>query len=167
MGGLLLRRALGADVRALARLEAECFTHPWTEGQLRDEVEGGPPGAVLVLEGPRRRGGLVDGLGAYCCYRLVADEMHVMNVAVLPALRRRGIGRWLVGFAMRRARAAGASRALLEVRSGNRKARRLYERLGFAPIGVRRDYYREPVEDAVVLLCEGLRPRETGEAPDS
>jgi ribosomal-protein-alanine N-acetyltransferase len=106
---------------------------------------------VLVLEGPRG-----EGLRAYCAFRLVLDEMHVMNVAVGPGARRRGHARWLLGFAMRRAARAGARRALLELRAGNRAALALYESLGFRRLGVRRGYYQGPVEDALTLVRDAL-----------
>ena len=152
--GLLLRRAEPADVPALEALERACFTHPWTAAQLADELAGGSPGFVLVLEGPAGGGGT--GLCAYGAFRMVLDEMHVMNVAVAPPERRQGLARWLLVFAMGRAARQGACRALLEVRAGNRVAVALYESLGFRPLGTRREYYRDPVEDALVLARDGL-----------
>lgn len=158
-GGVLLRRAHAADVPALAALEAACFTHPWTEAQMAEEVVAPPPGGVLVLEGtPGAEGG---GLRAYCAFRLVLDEMHVMNVAVAPGARRRGLARWLLRFAMAKAARAGARRALLELRAGNRAALTLYESLGFRRLGVRRAYYRAPVEDALTLVRDALLAPET------
>jgi ribosomal-protein-alanine N-acetyltransferase len=77
--------------------------------------------------------------------------MHVMNLAVDPARRRQGLARRLLAFAMARAARAGARRALLELRAGNREALALYQSLGFSSLGVRRAYYREPAEDALVL----------------
>jgi ribosomal-protein-alanine N-acetyltransferase len=153
---VFLRRAVPDDVPALARLEAECFTHPWTATQLAEEVAAGSPGTVLVLEGRPEPGGSAGPIRAYCSFRLVQDEMQVMNVAVARGCRRRGLARWLIGFALGRGARAGARRAFLEVRAGNRAALALYESLGFRRLGVRRDYYREPVEDALVLGREGL-----------
>jgi len=152
--GTLLRRAIPEDVPALAALEAACFTHPWTPAQLREEVARVPPDAVLVLEGPAFPGGSGAGIRAYCSFRLVVDEMHVMNVAVDPRCRREGHARRLLTFAMARAAQAGARRALLELRAGNREALALYESLGFGRLGTRRGYYREPAEDALVLARE-------------
>lgn len=154
--GCFLRRALPADVPALVALEAACFTHPWTPAQIREEVARVPPDTVLVLEGPESPGGVPPGIRAYCSFRLVVDEMHVMNVAVDPGYRRQGLARRLLAFAMARAARAGARRALLELRAGNREALALYDSLGFGSLGVRREYYREPTEDALVLardLC--------------
>jgi ribosomal-protein-alanine N-acetyltransferase len=141
-------------VPALEALERACFSDPWTEAQLAAELAAGSAGFVLVLERPAGGGGR--GLCAYGAFRLVLDEMHVMNVAVAAPERRRGLARWLLRFAMGRAARRGASRALLEVRAGNREAVALYESLGFRRLGVRREYYREPVEDALVLAREGL-----------
>jgi ribosomal-protein-alanine N-acetyltransferase len=155
---VFLRRALPADVPALAALEVACFTHPWTEAQIADEVAGAAPDGVLVLEGPRVAGGPPGGLRAYCAFRVVLDEMQVMTLAVAPGQRRQGLGRWLLGFAMERAARAGARRALLELRAGNREALALYESLGFRRVGFRRDYYVEPVEDALLLVRDGLDP---------
>jgi len=80
----------------------------------------------------------------------------VMNVAVAPGERRRGLARGLLRVVLRRAARAGARRALLELRVGNAGALALYESLGFRRLSLRRAYYREPVEDALVLVREGL-----------
>jgi ribosomal-protein-alanine N-acetyltransferase len=146
--GVFLRRATAADVPALARLEAACFTHPWTEAQIADEVSGVAPGMVLVLEG---RPVEDERIRAYGSFRLVLDELHVLNVAVAPGHRRRGLARSLLAFALAKASRMGATRGLLEVRAGNAQALALYESLGFRPIGRRRAYYRDPLDDALVL----------------
>ena len=161
---LLLRRAVPSDVPGLEALERACFTHPWTEAQLHEELAGGSRGAMLVLEGPGARGR--DRLRGYCAFRLVLDEMHVMNVAIAPPERRRGLARWLLRFAMRAAARKGASRALLEVRAGNREAVALYESLGFRRLGLRREYYREPLEDALVLVRERLEASRAPGGPE-
>ena len=150
----LLRRALPADVPALVALETACFTHPWTAAQIHEEVARLPPDMVLVLEGPGAPIGTPAGIRAYCSFRLVLDEMQVMSVAVDPGHRRQGLARRLLAFAMSRAARAGARRALLELRAGNREALALYESLGFGSLGVRRAYYSEPSEDALVLVRE-------------
>jgi ribosomal-protein-alanine N-acetyltransferase len=152
--GLWLDRATVEDPPALARLESECQRHPWTEQQFREEVACGPPGAVLVLRAATPSLAAQRGIAAYCVYRVAADEMHILNVAVAPGWRRRGLARWLLGFAIGQAARAGAGRALLEVRQGNSEARALYAGMGFAHLGTRRDYYSEPVEDAEVLCKE-------------
>jgi [ribosomal protein S18]-alanine N-acetyltransferase len=152
--GSFLRRALPADVPALVALEVACFTHPWTPDLVRQEIARVPPDGVLVLEGPGSPGGPRAGIRAYGSFRLVVDELHVMNVAVHPGWRRRGLARWLLSFAMGRAARSGARRALLELRAGNLEARALYESLGFERLGERRAYYSEPTEDALVFARE-------------
>ncbi len=153
---LWLGRASVDDPPALAALETACHTHPWTELQFREEVAYGPPNAVLVLRGAPAPSEPWRGVRAYCVYRVIVDEMHILNVAVAPDRRRRGLARWLLGVAMRQAARSGSRRALLEVRSSNVGALGLYEGLGFTRFGLRRDYYREPREDAVVLGLEAL-----------
>ena len=152
--GVLLRRASPPDLAALAALEAACFTHPWTEAQIAEEMSVDSPGGVFVLEGPPRTA--AGGIRAYCAFRVVLDEMHVMNVAVAPLARRGGLARRLLRFAIRRAARSGARTAFLELRAGNREALHLYESLGFRRLSTRRGYYQQPVEDAFVLVLEGL-----------
>jgi ribosomal-protein-alanine N-acetyltransferase len=96
---------------------------------------------------------------AFCASRLVLDELHVLDLAVHPGWRRRGLARFLLGLALRQAAKAGAQVALLEVRAGNAPALALYAGLGFRPVGRRPGYYREPVEDALLLERGGLQPR--------
>ncbi len=81
----------------------------------------------------------------------LADEVEIQTVATAPAARRRGLGRALVAHALDAARERRCQRALLEVRAGNEAARGLYRALGFQDDGVRRRYYDDPVEDAVLM----------------
>jgi ribosomal-protein-alanine acetyltransferase len=83
--------------------------------------------------------------------RHAADEGEILNLAVAPAARRRGLGRLLVERALAHLVEAGARAAYLEVRQSNSAARRLYGKLGFQEVGTRVAYYRRPTEDAVVL----------------
>jgi len=152
--GVFLRRAQPNDAAAVAALEGVSALHPWSELQLRDEIVRPAPDAVLVLEG---RGRIV----AYAAFRVVLDEIHVMNLAVHPDARRRGLGRFLLGIALARAVRAGASRVLLEVRASNAAARALYSECGFVRLGERKHYYVDPPDDALVLVretCEGSTP---------
>lgn len=82
--------------------------------------------------------------------RLAADEMEILNLAVQPPSRRRGLGRRLVAEALGRGRARGVEKCWLEVRASNRAALEFYRALGFREQSRRRAYYRDPVEDAVV-----------------
>ena len=158
--GLWLERATAEDPPALAALEAECHTHPWSESQFQEEVAFGLPNVLLVLRCAVSEAERWRGIRAYSVYRVVIDEMHILNVAVAPGWQRRGLARWILGFSMGKAARSGARRALLEVRRGNRKALSLYESLGFVQVGLRSDYYSDPSEHAVVLALDRLAPRQ-------
>lgn len=140
-------RAGPADLDALLALEQASAVHPWTRAHFAAVLDDERT-RVFVL---RDRAG---GLLAFCVLALAADEVEVHDVAVAPAARRRGLARALMEHALRDAAGRGARRAFLEVRASNRPARALYARLGFAPTGRRRAYYREPEEDAVLLSLE-------------
>jgi ribosomal-protein-alanine N-acetyltransferase len=90
-------------------------------------------------------------LSGYIAARINADEVHINNIGVWPDSRRQGVGGALLGAALEVARRCGALEAVLEVRAGNLSALRMYERFGFAVVGVRRRYYREPAEDAKIM----------------
>jgi ribosomal-protein-alanine N-acetyltransferase len=101
----------------------------------------------------------------YVATWIIADEVHINNLAVLPECRGRGYGAALLAHALDEAASLGAYRATLEVRRSNDLARRLYERFGFRVAGVRRDYYSHPTEDALILWREG-RAAGTGSSLD-
>lgn len=93
------------------------------------------------------------GVAAFLLGRLLSDEMEILNLAVLPAARRRGIGRRLLEEALRQGRAAGARQCWLELRASNKGALAFYRAQGFNESQRRPRYYREPVEDAIVCVC--------------
>ena len=101
-------------------------------------------------------GGKVNG---FLAARVVADEMEILNLAVDPDERGRGVGGALLGTAIEHGRRSGSRRAFLEVRESNRRAQRFYERHGFAVCGRRSRYYTHPEEDALLMACTltGLR----------
>lgn len=121
----------------------------WSHGAFEREIRN-ESSRVVVLRAPFE---VADpgGIAAYCAFRVIADEMELLSLAVRTQWRRQGLGRWLARRALTMAARGGAGTAFLEVRSGNAPARRLYASLGFAETGRRRGYYKNPVEDAVVL----------------
>jgi ribosomal-protein-alanine N-acetyltransferase len=143
------------DVEALASLERRCYTHPWSVRGFRDALRRGDRGLVLVaraaLPGDGERGIL-----GYCVIETAADELHVHNLAVRPELQGGGIGRCLLTLALGLGDRRGAEVALLEVRASNRPAIELYRSLGFVSVAVRRAYYSQPAEDALVFRRDGL-----------
>jgi [ribosomal protein S18]-alanine N-acetyltransferase len=90
----------------------------------------------------------------YACFWIVFEELRMMNLAVAPHVRNRGVGRWLLQQALTMGREQGARRALLEVRVSNHPAVALYEHAGFSRSGVRTKYYTNPIEDAVLMELE-------------
>jgi ribosomal-protein-alanine N-acetyltransferase len=90
-------------------------------------------------------------VAGFCAFWLVFDEIHINNLALRPQYRGQGYGTALMHHVLTEAERLGARRATLEVRSGNAGALRLYERLGFYVAGTRRNYYSNPVEDALIL----------------
>ena len=148
--GLFVAGAASADAEELARLAGECFAQPWNERQFADELAQPPPSGILVVRARLAARPLARAV-ALCSCRLIVDELHVLDVAVAPDARRQGLARLLLGLALRAGARAGARVALLEVRAGNAAALALYASLGFRLAGRRRNYYRDPVEDALLL----------------
>ena len=138
----------GRDLDEVIEIEKRCFTNPWTREMFMGELERADVVRAYVA---RTAGWAVAG---YCSAWLVADELHVNNLAVRPECRRSGVGRALVEHALDAAAREGARRATLEVRRSNAPALRLYERLGFKAAGVRRGYYTNPREDALILWLD-------------
>ncbi len=136
------RRLDASDAPALHALEKACFTLPWSEEQCRAAF-GSAAFAAFGLEG-------ADGLAAYISVYFTADEVEVLNLAVSPELRRRGVGYRLLGLALRTAAKMGMQKAVLEVRVGNAPARNLYERHHFTVVGKRPRYYADTGEDALI-----------------
>lgn len=134
-----------ADLDAVAALEAESFTNPWTRDMLHRELAESPVARLYVLRLPDA------AVAAFCSCWIVAGELHVNTLAVRHDRRRAGLGLTLMRRVLDLAAAEGAARATLEVRQSNEPALRLYDRLGFRRVAVRPRYYTEPVEDAVIL----------------
>ena len=137
--------ATADDLDAVLAIESRSFTNPWTREMYLSELANAGV-AFLFLA----RDGAGDIVG-FCSFWRIVDELHINNLAVDPAHRRRGIGSALIAQVLAQARDASASRVILEVRRSNLEARRLYERCGFTVAGVRRNYYTKPDEDALVL----------------
>lgn len=152
MGEIIFRSAGREDLNHLVALAESSHGAPrWTlhtwQQVLESAANGEQQRKVLMAESTGR----CLGFGVM---GLAGDEAEIESLAVSPAARRQGIGRSLCEALMAWARTRGARRALLEVRVSNRAARALYETLGFREIAVRRQYYREPDEDGLVMERE-------------
>ena len=123
-------------------LERRCFSVPWTREMLQSQLG---PGHVFLAAAENGR------VVGYVGMMTVLDEGYISNVAVAPEMRRRGIAQELLRELERRARAMDLSFMTLEVRQSNAPAIALYEKHGFSRVGVRRGYYEQPREDAVLM----------------
>ena len=128
---------------AIAALERQCFSDPWSVEMLRSELPDDSHEFLLAVEGEELLG--------YVGLMTVLDEGYLSNVAVSPEYRRQGIAEALLTALLARARARKLSFVTLEVRAGNTPAQALYRKLGFQEVGVRRAYYEHPKEDAVLM----------------
>ena len=142
-----------ADIPAVAALEAEIFSDAWSEKLYQETLESGRYDCQVLEEiEPTDNGGSHTlMLAGYFCGQVIFDEAEVHRIAVQPALRGRGYGRILLEDFLNRVQDQDVVTVLLEVRAGNAPAIGLYEKKGFAEIGVRKGYYQHPKEDAKIL----------------
>ena len=135
------------DIPAVHRIERASFPTPWPSYAFRQELETNRLAHYLVVSAG-------DAIVAYGGVWLMVDEAHVTTFAVLPGWRRRGVGSRLLIALLDLALELGATVATLEVRLSNLPARRLYERYGFRPVGLRPRYYSDNDEDALIMTTE-------------
>jgi ribosomal-protein-alanine N-acetyltransferase len=134
------------DLAPMLAIERASFPSPWTAGLFLQELDV-PFSRVIVA---RADDAAAPEILGYLCRWIVVDEVHVMNVAVAPHYRRRGLASALVREVVREGTAHGLAAVTLEVRRGNGAARGLYEALGFEEVGVRAGYYARR-EDALIM----------------
>ncbi len=135
-----------AHVAQIAALEKACFSLPWDERSVASELTNPLSLWLVALEG--------DTVAGYIGSQTVIDETDMMNVAVHPDYRRQGIAEALVQLLIERLKAIGSLCLTLEVRVSNAPAVALYEKLGFATVGRRKNYYQNPKEDALIMRKE-------------
>ena len=135
-----------SHVRQVVELEKICFSDPWSERSIASELENELSFWLVALEG--------EHVAGYVGSQTVMGETDMMNVAVHPDFRRRGIAESLVNALVEALKAMESHCLTLEVRASNAPAIALYEKLGFVDIGRRKNYYRNPKEDALILRKE-------------
>ena len=133
-------------VAQVAALEAICFRDPWSEKSVASELNNPLSHWLVAVED--------DAVLGYIGSQTVLDESDMMNVAVSPTHRRKGIAEALVLALADALREKGSVKLTLEVRASNAPAITLYEKLDFKPIGLRKNYYRNPKEDALIMQKE-------------
>ena len=135
-----------SHVAEIAHLEKICFSDPWSEKSVASELENKLSYWLVAME---------DGkVAGYIGSQTVCGETDMMNVAVHPDHRRKGIAEALILALIEQLKALESRCLTLEVRASNTPAITLYEKLGFAEIGRRKNYYRNPKEDALILRKE-------------
>jgi ribosomal-protein-alanine N-acetyltransferase len=144
---LSLRQARLADVKAICRIEKQCFPTPWSRWSFLAEL--GHHLSHTLVAGPSPP--TPWETWGYIVFWVVADEMHILNLAVHPHKRRRGVARALLSEALSQARDLKAQVAWLEVRPSNAPALQLYANFGFEEVGRRPRYYDDTQEDAILL----------------
>ena len=125
-------------------VERASFTDPWTRGMFESELD-------VAARGYARVGMRLGRLVGYLFAVVIPDEAHIGNLAVHPEARRGGIAQLLLDELIRDARRVGVRRVTLEVRESNQPARKFYYKNDFIDIAIRKNYYRSPVEDAIVM----------------
>ena len=143
---MILTEMKQEHVSQVAALEKICFSDPWSENSVAYELTNKLAYWLVALEG--------DTVVGYIGSQTVMEETDMMNVAVHPDYRRKGIAEALVNGLVEALKERGSHCLTLEVRASNEPAKSLYEKLGFSQIGRRPNYYRNPREDALILRKE-------------
>ena len=136
------------DIDQVLAIERVTFPFPWGRKAFETELEN--PNARNIVVKEKRADG-ADSVVGYVCFWLVVDEIHIMNIAVLPEYRRQGIGAKLLQEVLSEGRQQQCKVATLEARPSNRPAILFYEKFGFKVVGRRRGYYSETGEDALIM----------------
>jgi len=139
-----------SQIDDILAIEEASFTSPWTREMYLAELNN--IGVSYFYLARMDEGDVV----GFCSFWRVLDELHINNLAVLPAQRRSHVATELLLRVLADGAQLGAHRATLEVRRSNEPAQKLYEKFGFVVAGVRQSYYSHPQEDALVLWREGL-----------
>lgn len=139
----MIRRMAPADLEQVADLERQCFAQNWSYGLLEAGLHSAYDWYYVFVQEERILG--------YCNLRILAGEGEVQRIAVLPRYRRLGVARKMMETMVTCARDSQVSAVSLEVRQSNLPARNLYESFGFRAEAVRKGYYSNPAEDALIM----------------
>lgn len=146
MKQILIRNMLEEDLQSVIRVERMSFSFPWSETSFFNEIHKQRAlSKVAVLD---------DKVVGYMCAEYVADEGHILNLAVNQDCRKMGIATALVENILEELKINACRFLYLEVRDSNYIAKRLYQGFGFKIVGTRKNYYVAPVEDAVIMMLE-------------
>jgi ribosomal-protein-alanine N-acetyltransferase len=147
---ITIDRMVKEDLDQVMDIEQASFSMPWSRNLFLAEFRNRPVSLMLVALAP---GEVRQVVGYIVCWTFV-DELHILDLATRPDVRRKGIARQLVLATLSETYRWGARKAFLEVRESNRAALALYQGLGFVRTAVREEYYDLPIENAVVMIME-------------
>ena len=142
-----LREALRSDIEGIYQIERACFSTPWSKEALLDDLEVEDK---LYLVAEAEDGKIIGYAGSW----LVLDEAQITTTAIHPEYRRAGYGAKMTRKLTQMLRKRGMKHIFLEVRVSNIAAQAMYRRLGFTAVGVRKQFYSDPVEDGLIMTKE-------------
>ena len=133
------------DLEAVSSIEEVVFSMPWTKEGFASAINMPGSNYLVVIDADNH-------LVGYCGYYSVLDEAEITNVAIAPDYRKKGYAKLMLLELLAQAKNNGIHTVVLEVRYSNADAIGLYEKLGFQKLGVRKDFYEKPKEDAIIML---------------
>ena len=140
----MIREMTKEDIPGVLQIEQTLQGRQWSSRGYEESLQQDYT-FFYVAEAPDHR------IAGYCCLQRMYEEAEIVNVAVHPQLREKRIGAQMLREVIEKEREAGTERIVLEVRKSNRAAIRMYEKAGFAQIGLRKGFYEFPTEDAVIM----------------
>lgn len=171
---MMIRRMIPEDVKQVAAIEAQCFSIPWSEKSFLDSLDREDTIFLVAVQSEEMEleeicaagaaseitesGPVLYGIGGqilgYIGMYISFEEGEITNVAVCPDYRTQGIGNLLVTAMQAAGREKNLERIVLEVRVSNEKAISVYTKNGFTELGIRKNFYEMPTEDAIIMACE-------------
>lgn len=142
--GLKIRKMRVEDLERVLEIERASFSNPWSRNAFLYEIESNVSYPwVIEMDGK---------IVGYSVHWLILDEAHLSNIAIDSSVRRRGIGRFVLEKVIESVKKMGAKFLTLEVRVSNASAISLYTKINFKVVGIRKNYYANPVEDAFIMM---------------
>ena len=139
----VFRKATKEEICGIAQIETEVFTDAWSEKSIFETYQQAQSLVIVAVDG--------NCVVGYCILYMVLDEGEIARIAVEPSWRKQGVGQGLLHYACSYCKENGVERLLLDVREGNDSARRFYEKYGFEVDGIRKSFYENPKENAVLM----------------
>ena len=152
---VMIRKMTLEDIEQVIAIDRVSFSLPWPERSFRFELTDNPASRCWVAEADGKLAGMI-------VVWLIVDEVHVATIATHPDFRRQGIAKNLLSHALQHLSTEGAQSSFLEVRASNLAAQEMYRKFGYEESGVRRRYYRDNDEDAILMSLESLDVEKLG-----